>query len=275
MPCQSHMTAASQFQPHERIDGDSALGLVFIADHAFNLMPEEYGSLGLPSSEMERHIAYDIGIEGLTRALARLTGAPAIMARFSRLLIDPNRGADDPTLIRQLYDGTVVPGNYPMSEEERALRLARYYQPYHEAVDALLDEVEEKAGKPPLVISLHSYTPRMQGRERPWHVGILWDSDARAVTPLLNMLRAEPGLVVGDNEPYDGALAGDSMFKHCTVKGYAHALIEVRQDLISGEAGIQEWANRLAPMLMDLNAQPELHESIIGPSRTGPVPGRK
>ncbi|KFB08658.1 N-formylglutamate amidohydrolase [Nitratireductor basaltis] len=268
------MTAASQFPPFEKIEGDFSSGLVLIADHAFNLLPDSYGTLGLPACEMQRHIAYDIGIEALTRALSRLTGAPAVMARFSRLLIDPNRGEDDPTLIRQLYDGTVVPGNYPLSEQERSLRLERYYQPYHQAVDELLDNVENGSGRPPLVISLHSFTPRMQGRERPWHAGILWDSDERAVKPLLEMLRSEPGLLVGDNEPYEGALAGDSMFKHCTVRGYAHALIEIRQDLISGDAGIQEWANRLAPMLDELNSRSELHESIIGPSRTGPVPGR-
>ncbi len=117
------MTRTVSFSPFETIDGDRRLGMVLVADHAKRDLPDEYGSLGLPESEFSRHIAYDIGVEAVTRHLARLTGAPAVMAGFSRLLIDPNRGEDDPTLIRQLYDGTIVPGNYPITPEERQRRL--------------------------------------------------------------------------------------------------------------------------------------------------------
>src|SRR5690606_36444959 len=113
-------------------------------------LPEEYGTLGLPAAEFDRHIAYDIGVEQVTRRLAAMTGAPAVMAHFSRLLIDPNRGEDDPTLIRQLYDGTVVPGNYPMAPEERARRIERFYRPYHDAVSAVIASVAEKTGATPL-----------------------------------------------------------------------------------------------------------------------------
>jgi predicted N-formylglutamate amidohydrolase len=193
------------------------------------------------------------------------------MARFSRLLIDANRGEDDPTLIRQLYDGTVVPGNYPMSAEERERRLDRFYRPYHDAVRSLVASVAERSGKAPFVFSVHSFTPRMQGFERPWHVGVLWDSDNRAVDPLLAALRAEDGLVVGDNEPYDGALRGDTMFKHAIVNGFPHALIEIRQDLIRDEHSQQEWAGRLAPMLEAINARPDIHRVRQFGSRTGPL----
>ena len=130
------MTRSAVFSPYEIIMGDHAKGMMLVADHARNALPEEYGDLGLPASEFERHIAYDIGVEAVTRRLAVLTGTPGVIAGFSRLLIDPNRGEDDPTLIRQLYDGTVVPGNYPMAGEERARRLDRYYRPYHDAVGA-------------------------------------------------------------------------------------------------------------------------------------------
>lgn len=265
-------TLNQDFPPFELIDGDRTKGLVLVSDHAFNLLPEEYGNLGLPISEFQRHIAYDIGVEALTRKLATLTQAPAVMARFSRLLIDPNRGEDDPTLIRQLYDGTVIRANYPLAEDERQRRIDQYYRPYHDAVSSLIASVAATTGAAPLVISVHSFTPFMQGRERPWHVGILWDQDDRAVRPLIRALEQEPGLVVGDNEPYDGALRGDTMFQHCTVKGYAHALIEIRQDLIVAEAGADEWARRLAPILEEINRRPDIHETRMFGSRTGPIP---
>jgi len=183
----------------EIIEGSRKKGMVLVADHARRDLPAGYNGLGLPAREFERHIAYDIGVEAVTRHLARLTAAPAIMAGFSRLLIDPNRGEDDPTLIRQLYDGTIVPGNYPLSEEERERRLAQFYRPYHAAVSELVASVAHASGAAPFVVSIHSFTPFMQGRARPWHVGVLWDSDPRAVKPLLAALRADGSLVVGDN----------------------------------------------------------------------------
>ena len=265
------MASTSLFAPFEVIDGDRAKGLVLVADHAFNHVPDEYGNLGLPPAEFQRHIAYDIGVEQVMRSLAKLTGAPGVMARFSRLLIDPNRGPDDPTIIRQLYDGTVISGNYPMHAMERQRRMEKFYDPYHDAVSATIASAAKASGKAPLVISIHSFTPFMQRRERPWHVGILWDRDPRAVEPLLEMLAREPGLVVGDNEPYDGALHGDTMFRHCTANGFAHALVEIRQDLIVSQAGAAEWAERLAPMLDAINARPDMHEVQFFGSRAGPV----
>lgn len=255
----------------EIIEGDRKKGLVLLADHARRALPEGYDGLGLPAAEFERHIAYDIGVESVTRHLARITGAPAILAGFSRLLIDPNRGEDDPTLIRQLYDGTVVPGNYPMRAAEREHRLARFYRPYHAAVSDLVASVAQASGAAPFVFSVHSFTPFMQGRARPWHAGVLWDSDPRAVEPLIEALLGDPALVVGDNEPYDGALRGDTMFRHCIVEGYAHALIEIRQDLIADDPGAEAWAGRLAPILDAINARPDIHEVQQFGSRTGPV----
>ncbi|MCR5856834.1 N-formylglutamate amidohydrolase [Mesorhizobium sp. J428] len=265
------MARTALFSPFEIIEGNRAGGMLIVADHAKRDMPDEYGDLGLPPAEFDRHIAYDIGVEMVTRRLAGITGAPAVMCGFSRLLIDPNRGEDDPTLIRQVYDGTVISGNYPMSEEERQRRFDHFYRPYDDAVGALMSSVAEASGRSPFIVSMHSFTPVMQGRPRPWHVGILWDSDPRAPLPLIEALAADGTLVVGDNEPYDGALRGDTMFRHAIVNGFAHALIEIRQDLIGTQAGADEWAARLAPVLDAINRQPDIHEAKQFGSRTGPI----
>ena len=265
------MPSSNFFRPFDLVEGDRAKGLVLVADHAGRALPDDYGDLGLPAAEFDRHIAYDIGIAPLTRRLAELTGAPAVMASFSRLLIDPNRGEDDPTLIRQLYDGTVIAANYPMAADERQRRLDGFYRPYHEAVGGLVASVHRATGAAPFILSLHSFTPRMGALPRPWHAGVLWDSDPRAAVPLIEMLAREPGLVVGDNEPYDGALKGDTMYRHAIVNGFAHALVEVRQDLIADAAGVEQWAVRLAPIVEELNATPDMHVVKQYGSRTGPI----
>ena len=265
------MTRSAVFAPFEIVEGARDRGLVLLADHARRDLPDEYGDLGLPATEFDRHIAYDIGVEMVTRRLAALTGAPAVIAGFSRLLIDPNRGEDDPTLIRQLYDGTVVPGNYPMAPEERERRLDRYYRPYHDAVGAMIASVAQASGSAPFIFSVHSFTPVMQGHVRPWHAGVLWDLDDRVARPLIDMLAEDPLLVVGDNEPYDGALRGDTMFRHAIVNGFAHVLIEIRQDLIADDGGAEDWARRLAPIVDAINRRPDIHQVKQYGSRTGPV----
>lgn len=265
------MNRSATFAPFEIVEGSRLRGIVLVADHARRDLPAEYGDLGLPPAEFQRHIAYDIGVEMVTRALAIELDAPAVLAGFSRLLIDPNRGEEDPTLIRQLYDGTVIAGNYPMSAEERERRLDRFYRPYHDAVSALIASVARDAGQAPFIVSIHSFTPVMKGVARPWHAGVLWDLDPRAPLPMIEMLRQAGDIVVGDNEPYDGALRGDTMFRHAIVNGYAHVLVEIRQDLIADEAGARAWAMRLAPIIDAINARPEIHRVERHGSRTGPV----
>jgi len=262
----------------EAIPGDRNKGLLLLCDHARRAAPPPYGDLGLPPDAWERHIAYDIGAEQVTRRLAELLGAPAVLAGFSRLLIDPNRGEDDPTLVRQLYDGTVIPGNYPLSEAELEQRLARFYRPYHAAVAAEVEAVAQACRAAPFLVSIHSFTARLgkaplASAPRPWHVGVLWDSDPRAAKPLIDALRADPSLVVGDNEPYDGALRGDTLFRHAIVRGFPHVLVEIRQDLIGHAEGAHAWAERLAPLVDAINRRPDMHEAKRFGSRTGAVEG--
>ncbi|WP_262028647.1 N-formylglutamate amidohydrolase [Microvirga sp. Mcv34] len=256
-------------EPHpvEIVPGSIESGILILCDHASNTVPPDLGDLGLPESEFERHIAYDIGAAAVTRSLAGHLGAPAILTQFSRLIIDPNRGRDDPTLVMRLSDGAVVPGNARVDEAEVQRRIARFYDPYDHAIADAIHRAMA-AGHPPVVVTVHSFTPIWRGWARPWHVGILWDADDRFARPLLEGLTAEDGLVVGDNEPYDGALAGDTVDRHATIRGLANALIEIRQDLIASDEGAEEWAGRFARLLKPLAGRPELRAPKIFGTRT-------
>ncbi|WP_210496747.1 N-formylglutamate amidohydrolase [Microvirga antarctica] len=253
--------------PVEHIPGSLASGVLILCDHASNTVPPDLDDLGLPRTQFERHIAYDIGAAAVTRALARDLGAPAILTRFSRLVIDPNRGRDDPTLVMQVSDGAVVPGNRGLSNEAIKGRIARFYDPYDAAITLSVRNAMA-AGHPPVIVTIHSFTPVWRGWVRPWHAGILWDADPRFAKPLLAGLAAEEGLVVGDNEPYDGALAGDTIDRHATRLGLANALIEIRQDLIGKAAGAEAWAARFARLLAPLALRADLRRPTIHPTRT-------
>jgi predicted N-formylglutamate amidohydrolase len=255
-------------KPYRFIEGDTRTGLLILCDHAENAIPEAYGTLGLKPQDLHRHIAYDLGAAGVAEGLARELGAPAILSRFSRLLIDPNRGVDDPTLVMQISDGLVVPGNVGLGAGEIDARIGRYYEPYHQAIGRAI-EAGIAARKPPLLVSVHSFTQAWKGVQRPWSVGVLWDKDPRLALPLLAALREIPGIEVGDNAPYSGQLKGDTLYRHGTGRGLAHALIEVRQDLILAPEGQAEWAKRLAGALRQAMQQRgsalhavELHGSL-------------
>ena len=216
-------------------------------DHASNRVPADVngGDLGLPPAQMERHIAYDIGAAGVARHLADLLNARAILGTFSRLVIDPNRGEDDPTLVMRIYDHTIIPGNRHIDDAEITRRLNAWHRPYHAAYADLAARVDDT-----VIVAVHSFTPRLNSRApRPWHIGLLFAEDERLSRPLLERLRAEADLCVGANEPYAGHLPGDAIDRHALQKGRPNVLIELRQDLIETEAGQRAWAERLAPML--------------------------
>lgn len=258
----SHATIESQqTEAVDVVGGDAACGVVVLCDHATNHLPPEYGTLGLPAGELVRHIAYDIGAQAVTRGLAKRLGAPAVLSRFSRLLIDPNRGEDDPTLVMRISDGAVIAGNRHLDAAERTRRINRFYAPYHNAISGVLDTCLS-TGVVPIIVSMHSFTPAWKGAPRPWHAGVLWDKDPRLAVPFLDALRVDRTLVVGDNEPYSGILKGDTLWKHATQRGLANALIEVRQDLITAEEGQDEWSERLASIVESLLAGPASKSSM-------------
>jgi predicted N-formylglutamate amidohydrolase len=260
-----------QILPRTTARQRSPLGWILLCDHAGNAFPEGYGTLGLTSTEIKRHIAYDIGAAGVVRAMAARLGAAAVLSRYSRLLIDLNRGADDPTLIMRLSDGAVVPGNHPIDDSEWNRRIRLYYDPYHRIVGQVIRQTREQ-GLVPVIVSIHSYTEAWKGVARPWHAGILWDRDSRLPARLLHALRADPALVVGDNQPYSGQLEGDCLYRHATCQGLAHALIEIRQELIVSPNGQQAWADRLSVILeaiaADQAAQADLQPRQVAPHIT-------
>jgi predicted N-formylglutamate amidohydrolase len=194
----------------------------------------------------------------VTRRLAGSLRCPAALTTFSRLLIDPNRGAEDPTLIMRISDGAIVPGNARVGAEEAERRRRLYWQPYRDQVEALLDRMLA-AGPVPAVIAVHSFTPAWKGQKRPWHIGVLSDLDDRLAKPAIAALKADGELVVGENEPYGGALEGDTMHHHGTMRGLPHMLVEIRQDLIAADSGEAAWAERLARILRPILADPGLH----------------
>src|SRR5271163_5003109 len=248
--------AASGFPAFEALPGALDAGALIVCDHASNAIPPDYGTLGLPREALERHIAYDIGAADVTRALAAELGAPAVLSTFSRLLIDPNRGLDDPTLVMRFSDGAIVPGNARADAREIAGRGAQFWAPYREAMAATV-EAMLATSEPPAIVSIHSFTGVLRGAARPWKIGVLWDRDGRLPKPLIEALAAEGDLSadeVGDNGPYDGALAGDTIDSIATPRGLANALIELRQDLIAEKKDALAWAARIARLLRPILA---------------------
>ena len=248
------------FAPVERVAGDAKSGVLLLCDHASNALPERYGDLGLDGSQLARHIAYDIGAAWVTRRLAERLNATALLTTFSRLLIDPNRGADDPTLVMRYSDGAIVPGNARADASEIARRRALYWRPYRESVIAEIAAMR-LGGHPPTIISIHSFTPIWRGHQRPWKFGVLWDMDPRLPRAVIAAAGAQLGLrsdEIGDNEPYDGALEGDTLDACATPLGLSNALLEIRQDLIDTSAGAFAFADKLAEALQGPLADPAI-----------------
>lgn len=219
-------------------------------DHASNRVPDDVcgGDLGIATEDMARHIAWDVGARGVAEAVGEALDSPVICSDFSRLVIDPNRGEDDPTLVMQLYDGTIIPGNAGVKAAEVERRLATLHRPYHAALARLGARQADT-----VILAIHSFTLSLRGRApRPWQVGVLYSHlDRRLSVPLIARLNREADLCVGDNEPYDGHLPGDAIDMHALKKGRHNTLIEVRSDLISSPVGQRHWGQRLAPMLTE------------------------
>ena len=241
------------------IEAKTASPILVLCDHATNIVPVcvNSGDLGINPDDMNRHIAFDIGAKQVAEFLAEMLDATLVSSRFSRLVIDPNRGENDPTILMKIYDGTIISGNRNADKFERERRLEKFYRPYHAEISSQINKIQAR-GQTPVIISIHSYTPKLRNRQkRPWHIGILWDQDKRIPVPLIKHLRADTNICVGDNEPYSGDLRNDTLYFHATKNHLPHVLIELRHDLIDTKPNQQKWAGIIAKPLSKIIANLE------------------
>lgn len=231
-----------------RRDGKSSF--VITVDHASRRIPRHLGDLGLPPADLVRHIAWDIGAFEVAQQVSTILDAPLVAQNYSRLVIDCNRHTDDPASITTLSELTHIPGNVNLPPEQIAARRREIFQPYHTHLRGLLDE-RTRAGLPTILIVQHSMTNIFKGVRREMHAAVLYDKDPRFARCLLDVLRSEAGLIVGDNEPYSGKhKIGYTAPEHGEVRGIPHVEVELRQDLIASAAGQREWSQRMATALV-------------------------
>jgi len=238
-----------------------AAAVLLVCDHATNAVPAALMGLGLTERELNLHIAHDKGAANVTKRLANLLDAPAVMSGFSRLVIDCNRRPGHPSSILHVSDGVEIPANREVGPDEAARRADACFWPYHRAIGAGITGFALRDIKP-AIISMHSFTPALAGIARPWEIGILWDHDARIAGPLIESLTARGEFIVGDNLPYSGRQRfGYSIEVHATETGLPNVLIEMREDVIADDAGVVRMADKLAEALTPILADPGLYES--------------
>lgn len=236
-------------ETHVLLECEPLLPVLIACDHASRCIPQNLGNLGVTDTDLQTHVAWDIGAGDVARALGAILGVPVVLGSNSRLVVDCNRNLDDPTAFPATSDGIAVPGNTSLGADERARRADAFYWPYHHAIRDQLC-VLEAVRAAPAVISVHSFTPAMNGVDRPWHVGALYDKDDRVADAFLAVMGQASGVVVGDNQPYSGRDAADfTLDHHAEAEGLPHLAIEVRQDLIDTPEGVARWAGLLVTAL--------------------------
>ncbi|MDA9904444.1 N-formylglutamate amidohydrolase [Hyphomicrobiales bacterium] len=228
---------------------------ILICDHASNHIPIEYNALGLSKEILNTHIAYDIGVKEVALNISKFLNCPLVMTNFSRLLIDANRGVDDPTLIMKISDGSVIEGNKNISfqnkSDERKKRIKNFYKIYHKKISDIINtSINKKIF--PAIVSIHSFTPLWKGKKRSIDLGILWDSDDRLPNIFFNYLNKNyKNMDIGNNIPYSGRMKNDTLYTHGTSQGLANILIEIRQDLILDSKGQLNFSKIITKPLMD------------------------
>ena len=258
------LLAPDEPPPWQLINDEGAARALLVCDHASRRIPRVLRDLGLDRLALRRHIACDIGAGEVTRRLSRMLDAPAILANYSRLVVDCNRRLNDPTAFLAVSDGEFVPGNHDLTTAAKRLRADTIFHPYHAGINERLARFRA-AGITPAFIAIHSFTPIFNGTSRPWQIGVLWDTDPRIPVPLMEKLGCIPGLVVGDNEPYSGRAPADyTVDHHAEPAGLPHVSIEIRQDLIATPEGAERWSLILGRALAEILADDELYTVMDG-----------
>ena len=246
------LLAGDEPQPFEVVEGGAQSPWVLVCDHASRTLPRGLGSLGLSARDLERHIAWDIGAAALARRLRQALDGWLILQNYSRLVIDCSRPLTSPDSIAERSEDTVIPGNQGASREQAALRVEGIFEPYHARIRRELDERTSR-GQASVLVFVHSFTPTFRGVARAWHAGVLYHRDTRLALPLLAALRREPDLVIGDNEPYAAsALTDYGIIEHGERRGLRCVELEIRQDLLGDENGVNAWSERLARLLKNV-----------------------
>ena len=243
---------------------------LIICDHASNNIPSNFQNLGLDNKLLSTHIAYDIGAKEVATHLSKILNCPLVMSDFSRLLIDPNRGVDDPTLVMKISDDKIIEGNKNVcnfrESDEKNKRIVNYYNTYHDRVSGLIKQKIDNQ-KYPAIISIHSFTPIWKNKKRDIDIGILWDNDERLPDIFFKYFKENrPDLIIGDNQPYTGRLKNDTIYKHATVNGLSNILIEIRQDLITKKSDQKHFAEILSKPLLLNSDNPVLFSKKLYPS---------
>lgn len=237
--------------------------VLFCCEHASNRIPDKLNNLGLSEDMLQTHIAWDIGAGELSRRVAKKLNATSIRNNYSRLVVDCNRSLSDPSAFIEISDHIIIKGNTDLVESSKEQRANEIFHPYH---DALKKELSSHliGEQTPVMISIHSFTPALNKQEpRRWHAGILWDKDPRLPVQLLTELSKDKAIIVGDNQPYSGRHIADySIDHHAELNGYAHVCVEVRQDLLSNEPGIQEWTDRMVSVLGGILEDKNLYKRL-------------
>ena len=249
MNAASAVTITGESDVAEVVAADASSGLLLICEHASNIVPAPLSDLGLSEDQLTKHIAWDIGAAALTRALSARLDATAVLARYSRLVIDCNRAPTAHDLVPPESDGTIIPGNANLNADQHALRLENYHAPYHRCVERLLAD-RDRSVPYAAMVSVHSFTPRMNGEDRPWHLGLLFDDDKRLALALHAECADEAGYVVGLNQPYapsDGVYY--ALTRHAAPRHMLNVMLEVRNDLLLSGPDIAQQAERLSRWL--------------------------
>jgi predicted N-formylglutamate amidohydrolase len=244
--------------PYEIVNQDGRSRVILTCDHASRRIPRRLGTLGVGPADRARHVAWDIGAAAVARRLSEMLDAPLILCGYSRLVVDCNRRLDQAGAFATRSEDVRVPGNEALTAAAREARAEAVFWPYHEAVNRVVAARTGGAATPAMV-SVHSFTPVYHGVSRPWDIGVLHRWDRRLADLLMAALAGDGGLVVGDNQPYRVVLDEDYTIPvHAETRGMPYALLEVRQDLVSDDAGAEDWAGRLAGVLGDVLDDPSV-----------------